>query len=141
MKCPSSPQLDSPFFFSKCISACWPRSRFLFPSSVFFPCPRPSPPDEKNDKLKDLIRKKFTEYLDRAEKLKEHLSKSDEKRARVGVGADGSGKSDAGGGGAGGGAGKGGKKGDDDEGDAETKKMRAGLSSEFSAFGCSCRYH
>lgn len=80
--------------------------------------------DEKNDKLKELIRKKFTEYLDRAEKLKEHLAKSDEKRARVGVGSDGTGK-------AAGGGGTGGKKGgDDDEGDAETKKLRAGLSSE-----------
>lgn len=80
--------------------------------------------DEKNDKLKELIRKKFTEYLDRAEKLKEHLAKSDEKRARVGVGSDGTGK-------AAGGGGTGGKKGaDDDEADAETKKLRAGLSSE-----------
>lgn len=30
--------------------------------------------DEKNDKLKESIRKKFTEYLDRAEKLKEYLA-------------------------------------------------------------------
>lgn len=81
--------------------------------------------DEKNDKLKELIRKKFTEYLDRAEKLKEHLAKSDEKRARVGVGADGSGKASGSGAGAGGGKGK-----DEDTDDAETKKMRAGLSSE-----------
>ena len=29
--------------------------------------------DEKNEKLKQLIREKFMEYLDRAEKLKEHL--------------------------------------------------------------------
>ncbi|CDZ96873.1 probable vps4-vacuolar sorting protein [Phaffia rhodozyma] len=79
---------------------------------------------EKNDKLKELIRKKFTEYLDRAEKLKEHLTKSDEKRARVGVGADGSGKSAGAGANGGGGGGK-----KDDEDDAETKKLRAGLSS------------
>lgn len=102
------------------------------PSFLCPPSPFSTPTDEKNDKLKDLIRKKFTEYLDRAEKLKEHLSKSDEKRARVGVGADGSGKSE-GAGGAGGGKG-GGKKGDDDEGDAETKKLRAGLSSELPTF-------
>ncbi|KAL7411502.1 ATPase [Mrakia frigida] len=81
---------------------------------------------EKNDKLKELIRKKFTEYLDRAEKLKEHLAKSDEKRAAVGVGSDGTSKA-AGGGGTGGGKKGGG--GGDDEGDAETKKLRAGLSS------------
>ena len=31
--------------------------------------------DEKNEKLKGLIRAKFVEYLDRAEKLKEHLAK------------------------------------------------------------------
>lgn len=31
--------------------------------------------DEKNEKLKESIRKKFTEYLDRAEKLKEHIAK------------------------------------------------------------------
>ena len=30
---------------------------------------------EKNEKLKDSIRKKFTDYLERAEKLKEFLSK------------------------------------------------------------------
>lgn len=73
-----------------------------------------------------MIRKKFTEYLDRAEKLKEHLTKSDEKRARVGVGADGSGKAA---GASSNGGGGGGKKDDDD--DAETKKLRAGLSSKF----------
>jgi len=36
-----------------------------------------------------LIRKKFTEYLDRAEKLKEHLAKSNEDRSRRAVGANG----------------------------------------------------
>ena len=44
---------------------------------------------EKNNKLKYLIRKKFTEYLDRAEKLKEHLAKSSEDRNRAAVGANG----------------------------------------------------
>jgi vacuolar protein-sorting-associated protein 4 len=33
---------------------------------------------EKNEKLKDAIRKKFTDYLERAEKLKEHISKVSE---------------------------------------------------------------
>ena len=45
--------------------------------------------DEKNAKLKVLIRGKIDEYLERAEKLKEHLSKSEEKRARRAVGANG----------------------------------------------------
>lgn len=30
---------------------------------------------EKNEKLKDAIRKKFTDYLERAEKLKEFINK------------------------------------------------------------------
>ncbi|KAN0063146.1 Vacuolar protein sorting-associated protein 4 [Thecaphora frezii] len=77
---------------------------------------------EKNDKLKELIRKKFTEYLDRAEKLKEHLSKSNEDRSRRAVGANGA---DRGVGGST--AGK--KDDDDDDVDPETKKLRAGLSS------------
>lgn len=74
--------------------------------------------DEKNDKLKELIRKKFTEYLDRAEKLKEHLAKADEKRTRAKVGVSGAGGSTAGGGD--------GKK-EDEDGDPEIKKLRAGL--------------
>lgn len=45
--------------------------------------------DEKNDRLKTLIRGKITEYLDRAEKLKEHISKTEEKKARRAVGANG----------------------------------------------------
>lgn len=84
------------------------------------------PTDEKNDKLKELIRKKFTEYLDRAEKLKEHLAKSNEDRGRSAVGANGAEK--------GVGGNTGGKKdGDDDEVDPETKKLRAGLSSKYDA--------
>ncbi|KAJ3241885.1 Vacuolar protein sorting-associated protein 4 [Chytriomyces hyalinus] len=35
---------------------------------------------EKNEKLKDAIRKKFTEYLDRAEKLKDYLQKQSKKK-------------------------------------------------------------
>jgi vacuolar protein-sorting-associated protein 4 len=45
--------------------------------------------DEKNDRLKSLIKNKVDEYLERAEKLKEHISKADEKRARAAVGANG----------------------------------------------------
>jgi hypothetical protein len=85
----------------------------------------PSTPDEKNDKLKELIRKKFTEYLDRAEKLKEHLAKSSEKRTAAKVGASGGGGSVGGSGGdSAGSAGK------EDDTDPEIKKLRAGLSSE-----------
>ncbi|EIW70569.1 hypothetical protein TREMEDRAFT_68115 [Tremella mesenterica DSM 1558] len=71
--------------------------------------------NEKNDKLKELIRKKFTEYLDRAEKLKEHIAKSEEKRTRTKVGATG-----------GGGSAAGGPDVKDDD-DPEIKKLRQGL--------------
>lgn len=41
--------------------------------------------DEKNPKLKDLIRAKVEEYLDRAEKLKDHIqSTEDQKKQAVG---------------------------------------------------------
>ncbi|EJU00906.1 AAA-domain-containing protein [Dacryopinax primogenitus] len=73
---------------------------------------------EKNDKLKELIKNKLKEYLDRAERLKEHLAQAQEKRQRSAMGADG--KSTGGGGGAG--------KNKDDDDDPDTKKLRAGLS-------------
>lgn len=76
---------------------------------------------EKNERLKDSIRKKFTEYLDRAEKLKEYLSQAEDKRAKKLVPANGSGKSS-----------KSSKKNDgdtDDEGDPEVTRLRAGLAS------------
>lgn len=72
-------------------------------------------PDEKNEKLKVLIRGKFTEYLDRAEKLKEHIAKSEEKRSRAKVGASGGGGSEAGG------------PSSKDDDDPEIKKLRQGL--------------
>ncbi|KZV95632.1 vacuolar protein sorting-associated protein 4 [Exidia glandulosa HHB12029] len=70
---------------------------------------------EKNDKLKALIKSKVTEYLDRAEKLKVHLS-SQEKRSKSAVSVDGKGAST-------------GKKGDGEDGDddPDVKKLRAGL--------------
>ncbi|GFZ46938.1 ATPase-like fidgetin [Saitozyma sp. JCM 24511] len=73
---------------------------------------------EKNDKLKELIRKKFTEYLDRAEKLKAHIASAEEKRGRAKVSATGSG----------GGSSAGGPdvKGEDGD-DPEIKKLRQGL--------------
>jgi vacuolar protein-sorting-associated protein 4 len=55
--------------------------------------------DEKNDRLKSLIRNKVTEYLERAEKLKAHIEKSDEKRSRAAVGANGKETGGSGGGG------------------------------------------
>ncbi|KAF8341721.1 P-loop containing nucleoside triphosphate hydrolase protein [Amanita rubescens] len=75
---------------------------------------------EKNDKSKQLIRLKTEEYLNRAEKLKEHLSSSEEKRGRAAVGMDGSDASVGGGGRK--------KDGEEDDADPEVKKLRAGLS-------------
>jgi len=44
---------------------------------------------EKNDKLKELIRNKFTEYLDRAEMLKQHLGNSKDDKGKSAIGANG----------------------------------------------------
>ena len=65
---------------------------------------------EKNDKLKQLIRSKFVEYLDRAEKLKEHLGKVAQAETLDG------------------GKGVAGSKSDSEDMDAETRKLRSGLS-------------
>lgn len=70
---------------------------------------------EKNDRVKESIRKKMAEYLDRAEKLKEITSKPKKKTAV----SDGSGGKSSGG--------SGGKDVDEDDGDAEKKKLRKGL--------------
>ncbi|BGP53578.1 Vacuolar protein sorting-associated protein 4 [Rhodotorula sphaerocarpa] len=78
--------------------------------------------DEKNPKLKDLIRSKIGEYLERAEKLKEHLASLD---AKAKSDQDGDGKKAVSGGGGGAQA----KKGQGDDDDAENKKLRDGLSS------------
>ena len=45
---------------------------------------------EKNEKLKELIRSKFTEYLDRAEMLKQHLSGAKDDKGKAAIGANGS---------------------------------------------------
>ncbi|BGP22448.1 Proteasome activator BLM10 [Rhodotorula toruloides] len=74
---------------------------------------------EKNPKLKDLIRSKVEEYLERAEKLKDHIQASEAKAK-----ADSQGKAVSGGGG-----GAQAKKGPGDDDDADTKKLRDGLSS------------
>ncbi|KAI8984259.1 skd1 protein [Mycotypha africana] len=72
--------------------------------------------DEKNDRLKDPIRKRFVEYLDRAEMLKEFLNEQ-EKKQKEPVGANGASKK---------------KKTDNslddgDDDDPDMKKMRASL--------------
>lgn len=60
---------------------------------------RPRRADEKNEKSKTLIKGKFTEYLNRAETLKEYLSNKDDKRAKKAVGANGLANGGPGGGG------------------------------------------
>lgn len=76
---------------------------------------------EKNDRMKQMLRNKVAEYLDRAESLKAHLNSQKEDKGRSAIGANGSEK----------GVGANGtKKGGEDDGvDAETKRLRAGLSS------------
>ncbi|KAJ3058458.1 Vacuolar protein sorting-associated protein 4, partial [Podochytrium sp. JEL0797] len=74
---------------------------------------------EKNEKLKETIRKKFTEYLDRAEKLKDFLQKKEKKKPVVAGSSNNKDSADTD---------------DDDESkdtkkDAETKKLRDALSS------------
>ncbi|KAJ1824649.1 Vacuolar protein sorting-associated protein 4 [Coemansia sp. RSA 2675] len=73
---------------------------------------------EKIDSRKLTIRKRLTEYMDRAEQLKEHLAKARDSRKPVSVGS-----------GNGGAKKKAGAKDDDDSGglDSETRKLRQGL--------------
>ena len=70
---------------------------------------------EKNTKTKDMIRSKTVEYMERAEKLKNHLSDKDNKKPSA-VGANGSIAN---------GSGKG--RLEEDEGDADAKKLRGAL--------------
>jgi vacuolar protein-sorting-associated protein 4 len=72
---------------------------------------------EKNAKSKEMIRAKASEYMERAEKLKNHLAADDKKKKPGMVGANGSAS--------GGGGGKG--KGEEEEGDADSKKLRNAL--------------
>ncbi|KAI9031219.1 P-loop containing nucleoside triphosphate hydrolase protein [Hyaloraphidium curvatum] len=89
---------------------------------------------EKNERVKEQLKKKIVEYLNRAEKLKEIVDRDAKKKKPVAVGGGG------GGGGEGGGRnGRGAEDSEDDEGgdsggkgkkeDAETKKMKDALSS------------
>ncbi|CAA9962170.1 hypothetical protein PTNB73_03072 [Pyrenophora teres f. teres] len=75
---------------------------------------------EKNQKSKDMIRGKVAEYMERAEKLKQHLNQNDASNRKKPAAMGSNGKSA-------GGSGKGG--GDDDEGeqDADSKKLRGAL--------------
>ncbi|KAJ5960544.1 ATPase AAA-type core [Penicillium vulpinum] len=71
---------------------------------------------EKNPKSKEMIRSKAGEYMDRAEKLKNHLNEDRKKPSAVGA----NGKVAQG-------SGKGGKEDDDNGEDAEAKKLRSAL--------------
>ncbi|KAI8879675.1 AAA-domain-containing protein [Backusella circina FSU 941] len=72
---------------------------------------------EKNDRLKDPIRKRFVEYLDRAEMLKEFLN-NQEKKQKEPIGANGASKKKKG---------EAASNGDNEEDDPDMKKMRASL--------------
>lgn len=67
--------------------------------------------------MKESIRAKAGEYMERAEKLKTHLNESKDKKKASKVAANGSGSGAKGGGGGG----------DDDELDPESKKLRGAL--------------
>ena len=54
--------------------------------------------DEKNEKSKALIKTKFTEYLNRAETLKQYLSEKGDKRAKKAIGVNGASGGSGGGG-------------------------------------------
>ena len=72
---------------------------------------------EKNQKSKEMIRQKAGEYMERAEKLKNHLGEQDNKRKPAAMGANGKASN---------GSGKG-KGEEDDEQDPESKKLRNAL--------------
>lgn len=73
---------------------------------------------EKNAKSKDFIKGKAGEYMDRAEKLKQHLVASEDKGKKKPAAVGSNGKTS-------GGSGQG--KDDDDDGDPEAKKLRGAL--------------
>ncbi|KAJ5174816.1 Vacuolar protein sorting-associated protein 4 [Penicillium canariense] len=72
---------------------------------------------EKNPRSKEMIRAKTGEYMDRAEKLKNHLASADKKKPSA-VGANGKVAQ---------GSGKGGSQDEDNGEDAEAKKLRSAL--------------
>ncbi|KAJ4363798.1 Vacuolar protein sorting-associated protein 4 [Ascochyta clinopodiicola] len=75
---------------------------------------------EKNQKSKDMIRGKVAEYMERAEKLKQHLNQNDASNRKKPSAMGANGKSA-------GGSGKGGKDDEDGEQDADSKKLRGAL--------------
>ena len=75
---------------------------------------------EKNTKIKENIRQKAGEYMERAEKLKNHLAENDKSNKRKPAAMGSNGKASNGEG-----TGKGGD--DDDEIDPESKKLRGAL--------------
>lgn len=79
--------------------------------------------DEKNDRLRDLVKSKTLSYLDRAEAIKQHIASTSSTDARQPVGANGKAAPTAGTGSKGKGAANGG---DDD---SDNAKLRAGLAS------------
>lgn len=92
-RCPSFTEIHS-------TTSIWPTSvSLLHAAALYEPLTLPRRTDEKNPKLRDLIRSKVEEYLDRAEKLKNHIASTDEKRQKQAVGTNG--KATGGGGGAG----------------------------------------
>lgn len=70
---------------------------------------------EKNQRSKDLIKSKFTEYLTRAEQLKDHLEKQENNKSNLAENSSSNGLTKAK------------KSGEDDSDDAETKKLRGAL--------------
>ncbi|KAI9216196.1 P-loop containing nucleoside triphosphate hydrolase protein [Blastocladiella britannica] len=83
---------------------------------------------EKNERIKESIRKKFTEYLERAEKLKEFLSKPRPPAKKAITTANNSGGGSTGNSNKKGGA-SGNSDNDEDGDDPETKKLRGALGS------------
>ncbi|KAK5200534.1 Vacuolar protein sorting-associated protein 4, partial [Cryomyces antarcticus] len=81
----------------------------------------PSIPGEKNAKSKEMIRAKVAEYMERAEKLKNHLADNDKDNRKKPSAVGANGKVSGGGG-----KGKGGDE-DSDEIDPESKKLRGAL--------------
>lgn len=73
---------------------------------------------EKNPKQKEMLRNKTKEYLDRAEKLRDHLASQDAGNKKKPSALGTNGKS----------SGTGGQGKDDDEEDADSKKLRGALS-------------
>lgn len=73
---------------------------------------------EKNPKSKEMIRAKAGEYMERAEKLKNHLAGNDRKKKPSAVGANGKVAN---------GSGKGKDAGEEEEQDSDTKKLRGAL--------------